>query len=132
MKKFLVIAAMLLMASPAWAANTIVYGNHTVGLSAIDSNYDFGADSTLGSPGANAIIDWIQFRPSAAGDIICILDGAAAAKPVLMHATSVDGSTLIAYIGKKCRPYLVVGSCTFGTAANVRVTIAYRTSVGER
>lgn len=117
----------LFMAGTSWGANTIVYGTRTVGLSAIDTNYDFGADSTIGTPGSNYIILSIAFKPSAANDVICILDGAAAAKPALLYQTDITGAGLIVYPGTKCRPFLVVGDCTFSNAANVRVTITYKT-----
>jgi len=106
-------------------ANTIVYGTKTVGLNNIDSDYDFGADVTLGSPGSNYIIIGMLFFPSGPGDKICILDGAAAAKPPLLYQTDIMGAGLSVYPGIPCRPFLVASNCLFADKANAWVTIIY-------
>ena len=103
------------------AAHTIVWGSNTVTITPTgDVNFDMGTYFDNDKE-----IAFIQFKPSAANDVICVLDGSAL-KPALLYATSVDGGNLIVYPEVTCRPFMVYASCTFGTAANARITIGYR------
>jgi len=125
MKKLLL--AMLLIcfaATSAFAvAHTIVRGSQTICITPTgDVDFDLSAYFDQQS---DKVIEFIEFRPSAALDVICILDGSDLG-PALLHATSIDGGNLIIYPGIKCRPYLDYSGCTFGTAANARITIGYR------
>lgn len=65
---------------------------------------------------------YILFYPSAANDIVCIKEGGADG-PVIFKAKDVDGRGLqLRLPGNLINPYLDQSECTFGTAANARIT----------
>lgn len=110
----------LICAVPAQAANTIVYGQNTIGITP-DGSEDW--DATTAS--ANGYyVEWIIFKPSAANDVLCILDGSTG--PALIYAASITGDNLVFYPQIRCKPYLDASACTFGTPASARITIGIR------
>lgn len=112
-------------------ANTIVYGSETIGITPDASgpggtDYDICADTTLGSPTAGMYVTAIIFKPSAVNDVICILDGAGG--PALLYQTDVSGAGLAVNPDRRVKLFYDASECTFGAAANVRITIIYKAS----
>lgn len=108
-------------------ANTIVYGNETIGITPDGAtDYDVCTDTNLGSPANGIYVEAIIFKPSAVNDVIAIRDKVAG--PALLYQTDVTGGGLVVYPCRTVKLYLDASDCTFGTAANVRITIIYKAS----
>lgn len=125
----LLLAMLIVCISATFAyavAHSIVWGTSVGGGETVSITPSGDVDFDMGTYFSNnREILFIQFKPSAVNDVICILDGSNLGPP-LLYATSVDGGNLIVYPGVRCRPYMVYASCTFGTAANARITIGYK------
>lgn len=112
-------------------ANTIVYGEESVGITPDASggggtDYDICADTNLGSPTNGMYIAKLIFKPSQVNDVICILDGVGG--PSMLYQTDVIGQGLAIDWYGKAKPFYDASASSFGTAANVRITIHFKPS----
>ena len=115
-------AFILIPAGMGWAANTVVTGgefNQYVDISAMDTNYDAGADRYLVS---------IQFNPGSTGTDVLIVRHASATGPIIMKVTAnaANDESCKYFDGMKVRPYIKYSECTLSSGHRVMITYGER------
>jgi len=117
MKRIFAITMLIvsMWAANAWATDqAVVFGEETIGITGT-GNADWGGTQKY-------FVKWIFWKPSAANDVLCILDGSGG--PPIIWATAVTGDSMIIYPYIYCKPFFDYSACTIGTGANYKVTIA--------
>jgi len=113
-KYLIVLAAVLILFSPARASNTVSYVGNVIEISAIDS--DWNSTETRK-------IQYIIFVPGASNDVL-VMKEASATGPTVVYMKSTDGEPRIAYLeGQSADLYLDYSDCTFNTGAKVLIML---------
>jgi len=95
-------------------ANTFAYGQNTLGISAMDSDFNL---ATLFPAGA--VVIWLFFKPGAVNDKIDIRDGEGG--PALLCGTDTTGNGLQTHPWIPCIPFLDYSACTLSSGAEVTI-----------
>lgn len=124
MKKLALILLVLLLAVPAWAANTVTTNIPGMIIIIPDGSSDY--TSTTNFP-AGIKLTAIKFYPSAANDVLVIRNGPVATGTKISAMKSIDGGTLKDMFPGivRLKPTLDASDCTFGTAANCIIIFEY-------
>lgn len=126
MKKIiLTILALCLLATPLWAANTYVITGTVISV-VPDGTTNIEPTTVATAPAALNLI-CIIFQPSAANDKIQVRQTNASGAIIWPANLDVLGAGQVVYYdGMSFHPYIVASECTFGTAANAKITFVYK------
>jgi hypothetical protein len=124
-KLILMILALVLLVAPAWAANTYTMTGTTISV-VPDGSTNIDPTTVSNAPAALNLI-CIIFQPSAANDKIQVRQTNASGAVIWPGNLDVLGAGQVVYYdGMSFHPYIVASECTFGTAANAKITFVYK------
>jgi hypothetical protein len=108
-------------------ANTTTITGNFIAVTGLDADWDGMAECTglLYDQNLGAMkVASIRFDPSAIADIMVIKEGSATG-PVIFQkqVASLSDNTPFYYAGRRMRPFIDIGDCTLGVAANAAVVI---------
>jgi len=135
MKKTLVFILSLLLAALIFqvcqAANTVGFTAPNPIVTIVpDGSTNFDLQTVSGVPSVVHLKE-IIFQPSAANDKIQVRNGSATGSIIWPANLDVLGAGQVLYFdGLLVNPYIVASECTFGTAANAKITIIYMSHPG--
>ena len=130
MKKSIIFTMSLILAlamfSYCHAANTVTFNASAAVVSVVpDGSTDFDMATVSGVP-TLVHLKAIVFQPSAANDKIQVRAGSATGAVIWPANPDVLGAGQVLYFDNlMVDPYIVASECTFGTAANAKITLIY-------
>lgn len=90
-------------------SNTVTKSGRAVNVTAMDSDFDFSADTGMGVSN----LESIQFIPNASDDELIVRDGSATG-PIIFQFKAIDGydSAVKYFSGQKHNPYIKYSECS--------------------